>query len=402
MDDILAIEGGKPVSPKYIIFGKPTLGQEEEDAVIETMRSQWIGNGQKTIEFENAFANYVGSDWAFSVSSCTAALHLSLLACGIKPGDEVITTPLTFVATINAIEYVGAKPILAEIQEDTLNIDPEKIREKITPLTKAILPVHFSGMPVDMEEIESIAGQQDLDVIYDAAHAIGAISNKRRIGSGPYLSCFSFYPNKNITTCEGGMITGQRNDKLLEKLTIYRHHGLCSDAWQRYQYKRMLDTDMYSLGYKYNMTDLQASLGLVQLKKLESFQQKRLEIAEYYNKRLATIDHLSVCYHPEQYPHIRHALHLYVVLLDIDKFRVDRNQIVYALRGENIGVSIHYTPIFEYQYYLHKYKYSPQNYPITNRIARSCITLPINPSMTIEDAELVVLALKKVLKWYAK
>jgi dTDP-4-amino-4,6-dideoxygalactose transaminase len=399
--ETIAMEGGQPACQKYIFFGLPSLGEEEEQAVIETMRSQWIGMGNKTLEFESRFAEYVGSRWALSTSSCTAALHLALLALGVGPGDEVITTPLTFVATANAIEYTGARPVFVDIDPETLNIDPNRIEAAITPRTKAILPVHYGGLPVDMAAIEALAAKHRLRVLYDAAHAVGGAYQGVNIGGGNHITSFSFYPNKNMTTCEGGMITGN-DEAILSELKLLRQHGLRDNAWQRYQTKRIILYETTKLGYKYNLTDLQSAIGLVQLGKLECFQKRREQIALYYNSQIRDMQCVQGCYHPELYGHSRHALHLYVVLLDMQHLCTDRNQIAAALREENIGVGIHYLPIHRHKYYREKYALSPDDYPVADRVGDSCITLPTNPTMSHVDAAMVIKALRKVLKWYSR
>lgn len=398
-EDIPAIEGGSPASEQYIYFGMPSLDCEEEAVVLEVLRSKWIGMGAKTVLFEKKFSEYVQSKWAFSVNSCTAALHLSLLVSGVGGGDEVLTTPMTFVSTVNAVEYVGANPVFVDIQENTLNIDPGQIISKITPRTKAILPVHFAGLPVAMEQIEKIAEEYNLKIIYDAAHALGAAYDNKKIGSGKHLSCFSFYANKKITTGEGGMITGN-DPEPLKDLLIYRQNGLDHTAWERYQSKKVMMNQMTKLGYKYNMTDLNAAIGLVQLSKIEKFLEICQEISGFYNQELQHIDHVFSCYFPHKYPEIRHALHLYVIVLDLKHLSVDRNQIAAALREENIGVAIHYLPIHRHSYYKTKYNLDSKDYPVADRIGLSCLTLPIHPNMTLADAAKVIKGLKKVIKWY--
>lgn len=399
--ETIAMEGGQPVCQKYIFFGLPSLGDEEERAMVETLRSQWIGMGKKTLEFENRFAEYVGSGWALSTSSCTAALHLGLLALGIGPGDEVVTTPLTFVATANAIEYTGARPVFADVEPGTLNLDPERVAAAITPRTKAILPVHFGGLPVNMEAFEALAHKHGLSLLYDAAHAVGGAYKGVRIGGGGHLSCFSFYPNKNLTTCEGGMVTGN-DESVLGALKLLRQHGLRDNAWQRYQTKRVILYEASTLGYKYNMTDLQSAIGLAQLEKLEGFQKRREEIALYYNSMIQDMDCVASCYQPHLYDGSRHALHLYIILLDMDKLCTDRNQIAAALREENIGVGIHYLPVHRHAYYREKYALSAADYPVADRAGNTCITLPTNPSMSRVDAAMVIKALRKVLTWYSR
>ena len=262
-----AIEGGKPIRDKYLVFGKPSIGDEEINSVVSVLKSGWIGTGPKVKEFEEDFRRYVGSKHAIALNSCTAALYLSLLCSDIGQGDEVITTPMSFGATTNVIEHVNAKPVFVDIEEDSYNIDAEKIEAAITPKTKAIIPVHFAGLPCDMDRINEIAEKNDLLIIEDAAHAIGAEYHSKKIGSSGNLTCFSFYPTKNITTIEGGMIC-LNNDEIEENIRIYSNHGQSKHAWQRYNNSEKKIYEFIYPGYKHNMPDIHAAIGIVQLKKI--------------------------------------------------------------------------------------------------------------------------------------
>ncbi len=400
--ECLVSEGGSPISDRFINFGVPNFGKEEEDEILDTLRSRWIGMGKKTIAFEQMFAGYCQNKWALSVSSCTAALHLSLLASKIGPGDEVITTPFTFAATINAIEYTGARPVFVDIDPETFNISSREIKKKLTKKTKAILPVHFGGLPVDMDAIEKLAADHKIAVVYDAAHAVGAMYRGKKIGSGNHLSCFSFYANKNMSTGEGGMITGS-NEEARTLICSLRQHGLNHNAWQRFITREFIVGDISNLGFKYNYNDLQASLGIVQLRKLDGFSVGREEIARYYDHELAGYDFITRQYRfPSGDPKNKHALHLYMLVFDMDRFKVSRNQIASVLREENIGVAVHYVPIFKMSYYQKKYGLKSQAYPAANRIGASCLTLPISAAMTVDDAAVVIQGLKKVFKYYIK
>lgn len=394
----LAIEGGPPVRDTMLVFGAPCLGQAEYDEVLDTLRSGWIGTGPKALQFEQEFADYVGVPYAVAVNSCTAALHLSLVVNGIGPGDEVITTPLTFAATANVIVHQGARPVFADINPQTLNIDPENVRQAITPRTKAIIPVHFGGLACDLDALQEIAQKHNLVLIEDAAHAIGARYQGRMIGSHGNLTCFSFYANKNLTTAEGGMVTTD-DAKLVEQLQIYRLHGLSAHAWQRYAAKTLLLSDAIAPGYKYNMPDILASIGIHQLHKIEGFLARRESIAKQYDFAFGNVRGVHLQHRPNDAAN-RHALHLYVLLLDLNQFRVDRNQIIAALRAENIGAALHYRAVHTHPYYRETFGYCPQDFPHAARIGDSILTLPLTPCMTDQDVLDVIDAVYKVLGAY--
>ncbi len=397
----LAIYGGSPTSEEMISFGKPVFGIEEERELIETLRSGWIGFGKKSILFEKKFKKYVGSSWALSVSSCTAALHLALLVNGIKEGDEVITTPLTFAATINAIGYARAKPVLVDIDPSTFNITPENIEKAITPKTKAILPVHFGGLPVDMDGIEEIAQAHSLKVIYDAAHAIEAKYKGRSIGNNQHISCFSFYANKNLTTVEGGMLTGN-NDQFIDDIKALRMHGLDHDAWKRYNNTELIMNEVISLGFKYNFTDFQAALGIPQIDKLETFIKRRTEIANFYEKELGNESFIVFQYRDKAENVSRHALHLFTILIDMNQLKVGRDMIANSLRKENIGVAVHYMPVHRHKYYRERWGYKESDFPVTNKVGDSILTLPTSVSLSEEDLGKVVEAAKKVFTYFKR
>ncbi|MFH2058573.1 MAG: DegT/DnrJ/EryC1/StrS aminotransferase family protein [Pseudomonadota bacterium] len=402
MFEKLAIHGGNPISEKMILFGKPKFGPEEEKEILETLRSGWIGFGSKSLLFEEYFKNYVDSGWALSVSSCTAALHLALLVNGVQAGDEVITTPLTFAATINAIHYTGAKPVLADIEPDTFNIEPEKIEEKITSKTKAILPVHYGGLPVDMDAIEELAQRKSIKVVYDAAHAVGAHYKSEKVGSRIPISCFSFYPNKNMTTIEGGMLSGN-NHEFVSELKSLRMHGLSHNAWKRYNNISLVMDEVKSIGFKYNFSDLQAALGIPQLAKLDKFIERRTEIADYYEKELKNESLISSFqYRDKTEGFARHALHLFVIVLNLNRLKVARDTIACTLRKENIGVAVHYLPVFKHKYFREKWGFIESDFPIADKIGDSIITLPISPALSDFEIEKVVLGVKKVLRYYEK
>ncbi len=396
----LAIDGGQPVRDTFLPFGIPCLGEEENNEILDTLQSGWIGTGPKTTRFEKMLADYVGVPYAVTVNSCTAGLFLSLLVSGIGPGDEVITTPLTFAATANAIVHCGARPVFVDIDPVTLNIDPANIEQAITPRTRAILPVHFGGLACDMDAIGEIAKSHGLIVIEDAAHAIGTRYRGRMIGSFGNLTNFSFYPNKNMTTGEGGAIMSD-NPEVAERLEIYRLHGLSRHAWQRYATRRLMLSDVIAPGYKFNMTDLQASLGIHQLKKLESFLETRAKYAQLYDKVFVNWEGIRLQPRPQN-PEDRHALHLYVLIISPECFKVSRNQIIDALLAENIGAALHYRALHTHPYYSETFGYEAEDFPQAAAVGESILSLPLSPKMTPGDVEDVLTAVSRVLKAYQR
>lgn len=398
---MLAIDGGVPQREKMLAFGAPFFGQEEFDEVLDTLQSGWISTGPKTKRFEEEFANYVGAKYAVGLNSCTAGLHLSLVVLGIGPGDEVIVPTLTFGATANVVEHVGARPVLVDVDAQTLTIDVHAVARALTPRTKAIVPVHYAGMPCDLDALRAVAEPRGIVIIEDAAHAIGAKYKGRVIGSLSPLTNFSFYANKNLSTAEGGMVT--TNDAALEeKLRVYHLHGLSRDAWKRYHTKEFSLSEVVVPGYKYNMTDLQASLGIHQLRKQEKFIARREEIASFYDEAFSELGDL-VWTQPR--PHDgqnRHVLHLYPLLIDVNRLTVSRNRVLSALLAENIGASMHFNPLHMMPYYRGTYGYQPKDFPNAQRVGETEISLPIQPQITERDAQDVVDAVKKVLKEYAR
>ena len=327
-----------PVRDRFLPPFAPCLGDEEFDEVLDTLRSGWLTMGPKTRRFEEAFARYVGAKHAIAVSSCTAGLHLALVAGGIGPGDEVITTPLTFCSTANVIVHQGATPVLADVNPDTMNIDRREIERLITPRTRALIPVHLAGQPCEMEEMEALAKEHGLLLIEDAAHATGAEYRGRKIGTFGDVTVFSFYATKNLTTGEGGMICTE-DDDLAEKTRVLRLHGISQDAWKRYSDKGSWYYEVQLPGYKYNMTDIQASLGLHQLARQEEFLRVRERYARVYTEAFADLPEIRA---PFVKDHVRHAWHLYIVQLNLERLTIDRGQFIEALRGENVGTSVHF------------------------------------------------------------
>lgn len=355
----------------------PEIGEEEIAEVVDTLRSGWLTMGPKTIAFEEQIAAYTGAKYAVAVNSCTAALHLSLLSYGIGPGDEVITSPYTFASTGNVIVHSGARPVFADIQRDTFNIDPEKINEAITAKTKAIVPVHFAGQPCDMKEIQEIADDHNLVVIEDAAHAIGAEYRGKKIGSLSDATCFSFYATKNMTTGEGGAVTTD-DPKIAEKMRILRLHGISKDAWKRYSAQGSWYYEIEECGWKYNMTDIQAALGIHQLRKLDGFVETRRKYAEMYSAGLRDLRSLVT---PVEKEGRRHVYHLYPVLLD----GIDRSNFIREMAEMGIGCSVHFIPLHLHPFYRAMYEYSIGDYSNTEWAYEHEVSLPLYPGMSGDD-----------------
>jgi dTDP-4-amino-4,6-dideoxygalactose transaminase len=399
----LAIDGGTPVRKEFLVFGQPVLGQEEIEEVVATLRSGWIGTGPRCHQFEQAFAGYIGCSHAVAVNSCTAGLHLGLLASQVGPGDEVLVPALTFVASANVVVHCGAKPVFVDVEPLTLNVDLADLKRKITSRTKAVVPVHFAGLPIHLAALEAIAAPRGIRIVEDAAHAVGAAIDDRKIGSGRNLTAFSFYANKNMTTGEGGMITvNGLDDVTAEFLLAMRLHGLSNDAWRRFHTKAMIQSEVIGAGFKYNMTDLQAALGLHQLRRLDGFLAKRETIAATYRQALADLPGVRFQEVPNHYGRLRHGLHLFVLLLDREVFRVSRDAVVAALRAENIGATVHYGSVPTHRYYREAFPDAHHGTPIANGIGETILSLPIRPDFTDADTWDVIEAVRKVLRHYAR
>ena len=393
-----AIEGGKPIRESFLPYGTQWFDEKEINEVVDSLKSSWITTGPKMQLFEENFKKFKGSKYAVAVNSGTAALHVSTSSIDIKPGDEVITTPLTFVASANCVVYRGGTPVLADIKKDTYNIDPNEIRKKITSKTKAIIPVHFTGQPCEMDEICEIAEEHDLFIIEDAAHAVDAEYKGKKIGNISDLTVFSFHPAKNMTTAEGGMVT-TNNDELYEKLLMFRTHGITKDAVNRFGKSGGYYYDMQYLGFRYNLSELHASLGIHQLIKLPTFQKRRREIVKIYNRELENFDEITI---PFVKKNIKHSWHLYVIQLNLEKLRVDRDFIFKALRAENLGVNVHYIPVHYHTYYQNKFGFKKGMLPNIEWLFPRLLTIPLFPKMSDDDVYDVINSLEKVLKYYKK
>jgi len=395
----------------FIPYGHQWIDDEDIQSVVQVLKGDWITQGSKIKEFEEAIAKFVGARYAVALSSGTAALHAACFAGGIGPKDQVITTPITFAATSNCILYVGGIPVFADIKEDTCNIDPVKIIEKIDSRTKAIIPVDFAGQPADLDQIQKIARDHNLIVIEDACHALGAEYKGKKIGSLSDLTIFSFHPVKHITTGEGGMVTTNHGE-LYEKLLMFRNHGITRDRSKLIDNQGPWYYEMQGLGYNYRITDFQCALGLSQSRKIEKFINRRREIAEAYNDELRDIQEIIL---PYQKPEVKSAWHIYVIRLKLTQLRTTRIEVFEALRKRNIGVNVHYIPVYNHPYY-HKLGYHTiynQPYyrkmiyqevlcPNAEKYYEEAITLPLFPKMTDKNTQDVIKTVRKVLDLHLK
>lgn len=375
-------------------FSPPDIGQEEIDEVVDSLRSGWITTGPKTQKFESMLAEYVGSSHAIALNSATAGLFLCLKALGIGPGDEVVTTPYTFAATLNVIIHTGAIPVLADVKEEDFNIDPDKIEKAITSRTKAIIPVHFAGQSCDMDAIMAIADKHKLAVIEDAAHAIGTEYKGKKIGSISRFSVFSFHAVKNLTTGEGGAITTD-DDQAAETLRVMSLHGMNKDAWRRYAPGGKWQYDIMLPGFKYNMMDIQSALGIHQLAKLEQNLAKRDKMVSRYFDGLADFPQIKLQSHSSIG---RHSRHLFPILLDLASFKIDRNRFIELLAEENVSSNVHYQPVHLFSYYRETFGYKPGDFPVAEDLSRREVTLPLYTKMTQDDQDDVILAVRKIIK----
>ncbi|MCB9721751.1 MAG: DegT/DnrJ/EryC1/StrS family aminotransferase [Candidatus Omnitrophica bacterium] len=378
---------------KMLVFGQPLISDDEIAEVTDSMKKCWLGTGPKVHEFERNFAAFKGSKYAAAVNSCTAALHLACLALDLKPGDEVITSAMTFCATVNAIIHSGATPVLADIDPVTRNIDPEEIAARITPRTRAILVIHFAGVPCDMDRIMPLARERELSVIEDCAHAIETEYHGRKTGTFGEFGCFSFYATKNITTGEGGMVISAHED-WINRIKVMALHGMSQDAWKRFSddgYKHYFVMDR---GFKYNMMDLQAAIGLHQLRKIEEFWLRRQEIWRRY---LSAFSDLPLGLPPAGDDGNRHAYHLFTVTLDEKRTGISRDRFLEEMTRRKIGVGVHYLAIPEHPFYQRNYGWEPNDYPHARDYGRSTVSLPLSPKLTDDDINDVIMAVREIV-----
>lgn len=372
-----------PAKQLSVAFHRASLGEDEVQAVAEVIRSGWLTMGARTFEFERKFASYVGAKHAVAVASCTAALHLALEAIGIRRDDEVLLPTTTFTATAEVVTYLQARPVLVDIDPRTLNIDVEDALRKITPRTRAIIPVHFAGQPCDMAEICQLADAHGLHVVEDAAHALPSEYRGRRVGSISQLTAFSFYATKTLTTGEGGMITTD-NEDYAKRLQLMRLHGISRDAWNRYGSAGSWRYEVHEAGYKYNLTDIQAALGIVQLAKCDEMGRARRRIAACYDRKFAKVAELQI---PVSLPDRSSSWHLYVLRLNKPGLRVDRDRFIAGLAERGVGASVHFIPLHMQPFYQKAYGYKRGDFPRAEAEFERCVSLPIYPSMTDEEIE---------------
>lgn len=407
MNEIKASSLSEESNPLFIPFCRHSVEEDEAAEILDTLKSDWLTTGPKTRQFEKDFAEYIGAAHAIAVNSCTSALHLSLLVSDVGPGDEVITTPLTFCATVEAIEYCGAKTVFVDVDGRSFNIDAQQIEEKITPRTKCILPVHYGGIPCDLDSIYRIAEKHELHIVEDAAHALGTAYKFKKIGQSGPPACFSFYPVKNITTGEGGMIA-LNDDTQAQKIRTLSLHGMSRDAWQRYSRHGSWYYEIHHLGYKYNFSDIQASLGLCQLKKLERFNQAREKQAEMYIEALQDCPGISF---PEWYTDyflklkaegFRNSWHLFIIMLDRDRVTLTRDALIEELGRQGIGTSVHFIPLHLQPYYAQKNQLRRGDFPVAESIFDRIISLPIYPRLKENELYYITDTLKRILGKHKK
>jgi dTDP-4-amino-4,6-dideoxygalactose transaminase len=386
------------MSPDFIVFGAPQIEREEIDEVVRCLESGWIGSGPRVAQFEAEFAAYKGQAFAAAVGSCTAAMHLSVLAAGLGEGDEVITTPLTFCATVNAVIHAGATPVLADVDSVTMNIDPIEIERRITSRTRAIVPVHFAGRACEMDAIGEVAQRHDLRIIEDCAHAIETEYHGRKAGTFGDFGCFSFYATKNVTTGEGGMVL-TRNEDELARIRMLALHGMTKDAWKRFSDEGYKHYFVVESGFKCNMMDLQAAIGIHQLRRVEKNWERRAEIWNCYNDAFAELP-ISLPAPPE--PNTRHAYHLYTLQIDEARAGLTRDDFLQAMTAHNIGVGVHYLSIPEHPVYQVKFGWQPTAYPKAMKIGRETVSLPLSAKLTDNEVSFVVEAVRDVLSAKSK
>ncbi len=388
------VEGGEPAAARFIPLARPNLGQEEERAVIETLRSGWLASGPQVPAFEAAFAETVSAPYAVGVSSCTAALHLCLALLDVQPGDEVITSPITWASTGNTVLNMGAKVVFVDVDPRTLNLDPNQLEAAITEKTKAIMPVHLAGHPCDMDAIAAIAKKHGIPVLEDAAHALGAAYKGVPIGNCSGLTCFSFYAIKNITTLEGGIVA-LKDEEAAERVRVLATNGMAATAWERYgRSAAPSPLEVVAPGFKYIMGNVSAAIGVEQLKKFAAFKTARARIAAMYRTVLSDVDEIEL---PHVSGDIEHAWHLFIIRLKLDRLALTRDEVAQALRRENIGTGVHFYGLHLHAYYRETLGMTPESLPAATQVSREILSLPLHPRISDKDVHEVVSALKKVL-----
>jgi dTDP-4-amino-4,6-dideoxygalactose transaminase len=379
---------------QFLVFGKPLIEQQEIEEVVNSMESGWLGTGPKVHMFEEEFKEYKQVKNAMALNSCTAALHLSMLTIGIRPGDEVLVPAMTFAATANAVIHANGIPVFVDCEKDTMNIDPKDIERKITPKTKAIIPVHFAGRPCNMKTIMAIAERHNLKIVEDCAHAIEAEYHGKKTGTFGDIGCFSFYVTKNIITGEGGMAITD-NEDYANQIKVLGLHGMSKDAWKRFSDSGYKHYDVVYAGYKYNMMDIQAAIGVHQLKRIDQYWEKRRQIWNKYND---SFKDLNVFIPAAIESDTRHSYHLYTLLLDIDHLKITRDEFLNKMTESNIGVGVHYIALHLHSFYQKTYGYKKGDFPNAEWISERTVSIPLSPSLTDNDVDDVVCAIREVLK----
>lgn len=395
----------RPVREGFLPFAPPSIGEAEIAEVIDTLRSGWITTGPKVARFEQEFAARVGAPAAVALSSGTAALHVALCSLDVGAGDQVICSPLTFCSSVHVVEHAGAVPLLADVDPDTLNLDPDRVEAvaAANPAVKAIQPVHLYGHPCDLDALTAIASHRRLALVEDAAHSLPASYRGRPIGAPSRnpevvnLTAFSFYATKNLTTAEGGMLTGP--PELIERVRILALHGMSRDAYNRYSEAGSWYYEVVAAGFKYNMTDIQAALGLHQLRRLPELQLRRQEIAAAYSRGLADVAEIQL---PTARPEVEHAWHLYVIRLHLDRLTIDRARFIEEMKAHNIGTSVHFIPVHMHPYYRDRYGYRPDDFPVARHEFERMLSIPIYPRMSNRDVEDVIAAVSSIAKRFRR
>ncbi len=376
----------------FLPYNLPDLGREEEEAVVGALRSHWISRGPQTAQFEDELSRYLSGERVLAVASCTAGMHLALLAMGIGPGDEVITTPYTFAASVNVIVHTGATPVLVDVEPDTANIDLDRVERALTARTKAVLPVHYAGHPVDMAKLNALRDHYHVPVVEDAAHGIASRYDGRRVGTFGNVTAYSFYATKNLTTGEGGAVVVP-DGELADKIRVLSLHGMSRNAWNRYTEKGSWFYTVEAPGFKYNMTDIQAAIGRVQLGKLDEMQKKRRAIADIYRSHFTGLPVTL----PAERPEAAHAWHLYPLRLRLEALTISRAAFIEELQARNIGASVHFIPIHLHPYYQDRFHWREGDFPVAERYFQEEVSLPLYPSMSSQDIDDVIQAVRDIL-----
>jgi dTDP-4-amino-4,6-dideoxygalactose transaminase len=377
-----------------LVFGSPMIEQPEIDELVASMKSGWLGTGPKVALFEEMFRKYKRCRHAMAVNSCTAALHVSMLALSIQPGEEVIVPAMTFTATASAVIHAGGVPVLVDCQKDTMNMDPVDVKRKITAKTRAIIPVHFAGRPCDMDAIMDIGEQENLKVIEDCAHAVETEYHGQTAGTFGDIGCFSFYATKNVVTGEGGMAITNNAEyaRIIKTLAL---HGLTKDAWRRFGDAGYKHYSVTAAGYKYNMMDIQAAIGIHQLRRVDLYWKRRKEIWQAYNNAFRDL-HVTA---PEPVePNTKHAFHLYTLLLDIDNLHLSRDEFLDEMTKRNIGVGVHYVALHLHPYYKQTFNYKTGDFPNAEWISDRTVSLPLSAKLTDQDVQDVIDAVRDILE----